>query len=93
MNELIKALREISPVIWEATVRQMNIAGKAMLLFGVVLVGGGIVSFLCEKHLTDQDGRLYVLGGFAVIIGLVLLVFGVMYLINPEYWAIMQLKP
>ena len=90
-NELMKMVRDVSPVIWEATVRQKYIEGMAFLGFGMLC---GLVALIAwgirEK---EVDGRYEVLSGFSALFFCALIILGIMRLVNPEYWAIMDLKP
>jgi len=88
VGELIQVVREVSPVVWEAAIRQQYIYGIIIMFFGGV---AGFFSIVCWIDHEKDDTTI----GAAVLgfIALIFFVLGVMPLINPEYWALMALKP
>ena len=102
-TELVKFTKTVSPEIWAILVKQQIIWGISSLLFLILAIG----VFLYGVHLRktrpawaiiDNDN---VLGGIFFGVGLlfsaialgVFLIEGLPNLINPEYHALMSLKP
>ena len=95
-NELIKSLRDVTPVIWEAAIRQKTFEGIAYLIGCIVFIVIALVALALhqrDKGSCLDDGKWIVLCGFSILIGIVSGIGGIMVLLNPEYWAIMALKP
>ena len=97
-KELIELANKALPGAWDAVVRQIYIYGAGSMIVAVITGVIAITLFLKlnagdPNEINDLDS---VMIGFMIGAGITFLVFlilGVLYLINPEYWAIRMLKP
>lgn len=87
VNELIKVIREVSPVIWHAAVRESYIEGTLFCMLAVIFMAIG--GFLVKKF---EEEAAFV-GLILIIFSLILFAFGAANLLNPTYWAFVGIKP
>ena len=96
MEGIIEKLMEVAPDVWAALIKQQYVWGTIMGFTALLLIGLGTVLIwvMNDDKLKDDDK-------FAAIcivvllyaIGILVLGMGVMKLINPQYYALMELKP
>ena len=97
MTEFIGILNKALPGAWEATVRQAYIHGSLLMFFAVALgivAGWALMKLRASgEELEDTDGFFIIVMFLCALFSLTCLIFGGIYLINPEYHAIQLLKP
>lgn len=96
MEQAQRLIDQYGAVVWEATYRQQIIEGWYCLIFGIALgvVALAFVALVEYMERGHDDARLWHLLQLILTPGAVcLIVYGVMHLSNPIYFAITALLP
>lgn len=104
LTELINAIKEMAPSVWNAYIKQANITGLSWVVaVGFFLIATGVTSSIAKfkRRFYSSDEMWWekeswvfaaVVMGFLFLCAVVLfLLFGLSPLLNPEYWAINNL--
>ena len=98
--EIVSMVREVSPVVWSATLKQMTFTAWSDLVFAIALLASSVLT--CKKGLemkkvdTYSDNELIAV--FLVMLSVVIAMMAALALqssigkfINPEYYAIQDI--
>ena len=99
LDEFGKRLSGPAEQVWEILIRQAVIYGIADIVGGLLLIGLALIPVIIVKikkiELENIDEMLIALYGFTSLCLLIwagcLIIYGTMYIINPEYQAIREL--
>lgn len=95
MNELTALIKEIGPEMWAALLRQQYIEGVIITVVTsvIILVIVALTLFIHGDLSEGEKGTAFLIVGFVGIGSTMLLLYGITMLINPAYFALMELKP
>lgn len=102
--ELIGFAKNISPAVWAILVKQQIIWGILTIIGFILSIGVSIIGIYILKKRPEwalDDSNFNIAGGVITAIGgcltvvlfIILIAEGIPQLINPEYFAMMDLKP
>jgi chromate transport protein ChrA len=94
LGELIDFLKNASPVVWNALIKQTYMEGVVSIVWAAILVLIAFGFYKLGKKLNNSDEDTlfwlssFVASGIFLFIGVFRFIEGIMWLINPEFYAI-----
>jgi hypothetical protein len=104
LQQLITAIQNLAPHVYEVYVRQVTVEATSQIIIGLVMFIFGAPGLYCGVYgikkniIRDTDSYWYgnvefvsmlvVLCAVIVLLSISILVYGIMGLSNPEYYAI-----
>lgn len=94
VKELVGIVNKALPGAWEAAVRQMYLNGIMFMIIAMASgIGAGVLWVRMRSLPEDKISAESIIATFGLAcVCVLMLILGLFYLINPEYWAIDALK-
>jgi len=97
--ELVEFIQQVGPDVWAVMVKQQIISGISTIVLWILACVGFVGSYKLQKRTNDETELIAgitgcVLCGFGIFV-LTVVVFAdaLPKLLNPQYYALMALKP
>jgi hypothetical protein len=99
LRQVVVFVKETAPEIWKILLNQMINIGYTLIVIGIISFIISISSFFVgwywyRKNENDNNENYYnfwLMSGVLFILTVVLSIFGVLYLLNPEFYALQKL--
>jgi hypothetical protein len=95
VKEFMEIVNKALPGAWGATIRQMYIYGVMCMITAMITGIGAALIWIMNSGISEDDIKVETVLLMLVLMlaCIVTLVYGVLYLMNPEYYAIQSFRP